>query len=63
VDSESIIGKRVRLISTSDQYTHLTTGELGYVRFVDDMGTVMVKWDSGSVLGMVEGEDFFEFVD
>ena len=41
-------GDRVRLVSTSDRYTELGTG---------DLGTVHVKWDSGSALGLVPGED------
>lgn len=57
------IGRRVRLISCSDGYTRLTPGEEGTVTFVDDMGTVFVKWDSGSRLGMVaEAGDRFELL-
>lgn len=50
-------GDRVRLISTGDPYTRLITGDTGTVRRIDDLGTVHVKWDSGSALGLVPGED------
>jgi hypothetical protein len=55
-------GQRVRLVSTSDPYTRLKYGEEGTVTLVDDMGTVHVKWDSGSSLGLIEGEDRWEVV-
>ena len=56
----TLIGKRVRLIHTSDQYTLLKPGNEGKVVFVDDIGTVFVDWDDGSSLGMVAGEDRYE---
>jgi Domain of unknown function (DUF4314) len=33
------------------------------VEFVDSMGTVHVRWDSGVTLGLVADEDSFELVD
>lgn len=45
---------RVELVSTTDPYTSLAPGTLGTVTFVDSLGTVHVKWDDGSSLGMVE---------
>lgn len=56
----TLIGKRVRLIHTSDQYTLLKPGNEGKVVFIDDIGTVFVDWDDGSSLGMVAGEDRYE---
>ncbi len=52
-----IKGARVELVSMNDPYTKLKPGDLGTVDFVDDTGTVFVKWDSGSHLGVVFGED------
>lgn len=54
VKNEHLIGKRVRLISCTDQYTNLKAGEEGTVDFIDDWGTVFVKWDNGSRLGLIE---------
>lgn len=59
----TIIGKRVRLIHTSDPYTRIRPGDEGTVDFLDDLGTVHVLWDSGSSLGMVRGEDQFVYID
>lgn len=55
-------GKRVRLISCSDPYTKNSPGTEGTVEFVDDTGTLHVKWDNGSTLGLIPGEDCWELV-
>jgi len=49
----ALIGKRVRLQYTNDPYTHLRSGDEGVVDHVDDAGTLFVKWDNGSNLGLV----------
>ena len=54
---KALSGRRVELISTTDPYTHLTPGALGTVQFVDAVGTMHVRWDDGSQLGLVEDED------
>lgn len=56
------VGKRVRLVYTSDPYTDIRMGELGTVSFVDDTGTIFVDWDCGSRLGMIYGEDSISYV-
>lgn len=48
------VGDRVELVACNDPYTRLRPGEQGTVAFVDDTGTVHVRWDSGARLGMVE---------
>lgn len=64
VRDEHLVGKRVRFISSSDPYTKLEYWEEGVVDFVDDLGTVFVKWDSGSMLGMIrEAGDRFQVVE
>jgi hypothetical protein len=53
----NLSGKRVRLIHCNDPYTKLTPGLLGTVDHIDDFGTLHVKWDNGSTLGLVPDED------
>ena len=53
----ALVGKRVRLLRCSDPYTKLQSGDEGVVDYIDDMGTVHVKWDNGSSLGLIQGED------
>lgn len=55
-------GKRIRLVQTTDPYTRLRPGSEGTVQFVDDTGTLHIKWDSGEYLGLVPGEDQYEVI-
>ena len=56
-------GTRVELLHMNDPYNRsLHAGSLGTVDFVDDAGTVFCKWDCGSGLGLVIGEDKFRIV-
>lgn len=50
--NKGIEGRRVRLLHCNDPYTKLQPGLEGEVEFVDDMGTLFVKWDNGSSLGL-----------
>ena len=50
-------GTRVELVSMRDPYSKLKPGDRGTVSMVDDISTVFVRWDSGSGLGIVYGED------
>lgn len=47
-------GDRVVLVHTSDMHTNLKPGDAGTVTFTDGLGTIGVKWDSGSRLGICE---------
>lgn len=50
-------GCRVELVEMDDPYTKLTAGDRGTVIGVDDMGTIHVRWDNGSKLGVAYGVD------
>lgn len=49
-------GTRVELVKMEDVQAP-PIGTLGTVNCVDDIGTIMVDWDSGSKLGVVLGTD------
>ena len=52
------IGARVELLHMDAPYnTKLFPGARGTVKCVDDMGTIHVRWDCGSSLGVAYGED------
>ena len=55
-------GTRVELIHMDDPYTRLTAGDKGTVNHVDDMGTIHISWDCGSILGAVYGEDIIKII-
>jgi hypothetical protein len=52
------VGTRIELIHISDPWTNLVPGDKGTIEFIDDTGTIFVKWDNDkSKLGLVPGED------
>ncbi len=54
-------GTRIELISMEDDpYSTLQPGDKGSVSFVDDAGSVHVRWDNGSGLGLVYGVDRYK---
>ncbi|TDE22824.1 DUF4314 domain-containing protein [Actinomadura sp. 6K520] len=55
-------GDQIRLIATSDPYTVLEQGTLGTVTGVDSRGTIHVRWDNGSTLGLLPGLDRFDII-
>ena len=68
IDAERIkkrypVGTRIRLKRRmNDPYTPIPRGTMGTVEFVDDMGTLFMKWDNGSSLGLLPDVDDFEVV-
>jgi hypothetical protein len=58
--------KRIALVSTNDPYTKLKAGDKGYEtgNYVDPWGvyTTMCKWDNGSTLSLIRGQDSFRYV-
>lgn len=52
-------GTRVELIGMNDFDTP-PKGTQGTVKSVDDIGTIHVKWDSGSTHGLIYGVDKFK---
>lgn len=59
---DDIIGKRIKMVYTSDAYTDVVPGDIGTVSHVDDSGTVFVNWEKGSGLGLIPGIDSFEIL-
>lgn len=54
---EFIEGAVVELIEMKDPYHPVPSGTRGKVTDVDDMGTIHVRWSTGSSLGVAYGED------
>ena len=53
---DHLVGRRVEFLGFGgepDPYTRLREGDRGTVVHVDDPGTIHVKWDSGSSLGLI----------
>ena len=49
-------GTRVKLVEMNDIQAP-PIGTLGTVIYVDDIGTIHIKWDNGSTLGAAYPED------
>lgn len=54
-------GMRIRLIKMDD-FQAPPVGTEGTIRGVDDIGSVMVAWDTGSGLSVVLGHDEIEII-
>ena len=54
-------GIRIRLLKMDDIQAP-PVGTEGTVAFIDDAGTIHMKWNTGSSLGLISGEDEFEVV-
>ena len=52
---------KVRLISMDDMQA-VPPGTIGEVFGVDDAGSILVRWETGSHLSLIPGEDCFEIV-
>lgn len=52
-------GTRVVLNHMEDPYAPVPPGTRGTVEYVDDIGTIHMRWDNGRSLGLVPGEDSF----
>jgi transcription antitermination factor NusA-like protein len=61
LQSEELKGKRVRCIKMNDEYP-VPSGIIGTIMYVDDIGTIHVKWDNGSTLGLVQNEDEYKIL-
>ena len=55
-------GTRVELVQMDDPQAP-PIGTKGTVRGVDDMGSIMVRWDTGSGLSVAYGEDICRKID
>jgi len=52
------VGTRLELISMNDPYSPVEPGTRGTVAYVDDIGSIGMKWDNGRSLSLIPGEDY-----
>ena len=55
-------GTKIKLIKMKDKFAP-PSGTIGTVDFVDDIGQIHVKWESGGSLALIIGEDYFEVIE
>lgn len=61
IKNKYLPGMRVRLLKMDD-FQAPPVGTEGTVRGVDDIGSVMVAWDTGSSLNVIPDEDEVEIL-
>jgi len=54
-------GTRIKMVFMNDP-DPIRRGELGTVEYVDDVGTLLVRWDNGRTLGLIPDVDRFVMV-
>ena len=52
-------GTRIMLLSMNDPHNPVESGTRGTVEYVDDVGTLHMKWDNGQGFGLVPDADKF----
>lgn len=53
------VGTKIKLIEMNDSQAP-PNGTIGIVDYIDDVGTIHMKWGNGSSLGLIVGEDKFD---
>lgn len=56
------VGKVVELVKMDDIQAP-PVGTKGVVEFIDDIGTIHIKWENGSSLGVVHGVDICRVIE
>ncbi len=56
------VGTVVKLISMRDPYCPVPKGTLGEVMYIDDIGSLIMKWSNGQSLNLLPYEDRFEVI-
>ena len=54
-------GMRIKLLRMNDSQAP-ASGTIGTVTYVDDIGNIHMRWDTGSSLSLVLGEDLFDVI-
>ncbi len=55
-------GTLVECIDMADDLSPIPSGTHGVVWFIDDIGSIHVKWENGSTLALIENEDRFKVI-
>jgi hypothetical protein len=62
IDPIAKVGMRIRMINMDDDTSAIDEGMEGTIMTIDDLGTLHVKWDDGSQLGVIPTVDEYELL-
>lgn len=54
------IGSVIRLLYMSHDPFPIPQGMTGTVKYIDDIGNIIINWDNGRTLNLIIGVDLFE---
>ena len=57
------VGTKVRMIRMEEDRNPILPGTVGTVAYVDDAGSVHMKWENGRTLAFIPGEDSVEIIE
>lgn len=57
------VGTKVRMLHMTDPFEPIASGTVGTVAYVDDAGSVHMKWQNGRTLAFIPGEDTVEIIE
>lgn len=63
VKQKYIKGTKIKLIKMYDPFTPPPSNTIGIVEFVDDVGQIHIRWNTGSSLALVPNVDEFEILE
>ena len=63
IKEKYIEGTKIELIKMHNDPQPIPEGTKGIVEFVDDIGTIHIRWETGSGLGLIVGVDEFVVLD
>ena len=61
IKAKYIVGTKIELIKMDDSQAPLP-GTKGIIENIDDIGTLHIRWENGSSLGLVVGVDEFKVI-
>ncbi len=56
------VGTKIQLISMRDETYPVLPGTIGEVTYIDDIGSIHMKWENGSSLALIPEVDSFKIL-
>lgn len=57
------IGTKIKLLEDMEDTQGIKSGQIGIVEYIDDEGSLHMRWDNGSGLAIIPGIDKFEVIE